>query len=35
MTHFRIKMSTPEDEDEMFDCGCYGPALAFGDKQGF
>jgi hypothetical protein len=34
-THYRMKMSTPEDEDELFDCCCYGASLAFGDKKGF
>jgi hypothetical protein len=35
LTNFRMKMGTPDDEDEMFDCGMYSVALAFGDKKGF
>jgi len=34
-TNYRMKKGTPEDEDEMFDCMCYGVALAFGNTKGF
>lgn len=35
LTNYRMKMGTPDDEDEMFDTACYGVGLAFGNKQGF
>jgi hypothetical protein len=35
LTNYRMKMGTPDDEDEMFDTACYGVALAFGNKKGF
>lgn len=34
-TTFRVGYGTPNDEDEMFDCLCYGTALALGDVEMF
>lgn len=31
-THYRMSFGTPNDEDELFDCLCYGAALAFDEK---
>lgn len=33
-TTFRMAHGTPSDDDELFDCICYGNALAFGDWKG-
>lgn len=35
VTNYRIGYGTPTDEDELFDCFCYGAAIAFGDREGF
>lgn len=34
VTTFRMATGTPHDEDEMFDCFCYGVALTLGDGKG-
>jgi len=34
-TNYRIGHGTPTDEDEMFDCLCYGAIIACGDATGF
>jgi hypothetical protein len=34
VTTYRMKMGTPEDEDEMFDVFCYGVGLTFGNAKG-
>ena len=34
LTEFRVGQGTPLDEDELFVCGCYGAAVAFGDGKG-
>jgi hypothetical protein len=31
---FRIGHGTPTDQDELFDCLCYGTAIALGDVEG-
>lgn len=35
VTMYRVGRGTPEDEDELFDCFCYGVSAALGDKKGF
>lgn len=34
ITTFRMGHGTPLDEDELFDCFCYGAGLAYGDYKG-
>ena len=34
ITSFRMGRGTPLDEDELFDCFCYGNAVCFGDDKG-
>ena len=34
VTNYRMAMGTPLDEDELFDCFCYGTGLALGDVKG-
>jgi hypothetical protein len=34
VTEFRVGQGTPLDEDEQFDCLCYGAAVTFGDGKG-
>lgn len=35
ITTFRMGAGTTTDEDELFDCFCYGAALAFGNTEGY
>ncbi len=35
VTTFRIGVGTANDSDELFDCFCYGNAIAFGNAAGF
>jgi hypothetical protein len=34
VTTFRMNVGTPSDDDELFDCFCYGASIMFGDSKG-